>query len=881
MSVSFSRIFLLLVLATTLPASLLAQGGPPGAEINDLALDPNNPQMMFAATNGGVYVSNSAGEIWTAHDEGLPRLDIPGVAGGGNILYAAARTSGVYRSVDRGPWTAVTNQIEGLDILAVETDPTDPNIVYAGAVDGIYKSLNRGDAWTSVSQGIDAGSYFEIAASPDDPELLFASNLSGDSSTGRVYRTTNGGTTWQQVISGPAAFNGFGFSRANPGIVWIASSGGLFLSPDSGATLDGPILPGTQFQDVAVDPADSQVVHAATRASGVVQSFDGGANWVLAGSGPPRAIVQRLLVTPETLYAGFAGSGVSRSHDGGATWRSSAAGMRAADVPALTINPANTRDLLASTTGGGMFRSTTGGDVWNESRGGLFSFQISSMERDPRNPDTVYAGTTNPVNPGDGAFLKSVDGGVTWETRAAGLAVFSVATHPTDGSTVYLGTPTNGFTGEPGLIISVNGGDSLQTVTGGAGELFFLDVLKVRIDQADPENLYLIVRDPFSFPAVYQVARSSNSGGSWLGSDVSTVPFTDLAIDPTDPSRLYLGSVSGIFRSVNRGENFTAINNGLPDSGDVTVSSIVVDANGGGAVYAATAAGVFRSADNGANWVPANNGLESAEVRQLRADPASGGIVYAATFDAGVYKTTDSGASWKPTGGVPAAASAGIVNAFTFRNAAVSPGEIVSLFGQNFGPAVGVSAGLDPDTGRLPVSLAGVRVFFDDIPAPLFYVQASQHNVQAPYEIAGRERVEVRVEYEGAASSPVTLPVQATHPGLWGGAVNPDGSVNSEQRPAPPASVVLLFATGAGAVSPALATGQPAPSAPPFPAPEAAVRVLVNGSPVNPLFAGLAPGFAGLLQINLQLPAGLSGRLEIELFIGDEPSPLNAVVFVN
>jgi uncharacterized protein (TIGR03437 family) len=76
-------------------------------------------------------------------------------------------------------------------------------------------------------------------------------------------------------------------------------------------------------------------------------------------------------------------------------------------------------------------------------------------------------------------------------------------------------------------------------------------------------------------------------------------------------------------------------------------------------------------------------------------------------------------------------------------------------------------------------------------------------------------------------------------------------------------------------------TGAPAPGAEPLARPDAEVRVLVNGQSSEILFAGLTPGFAGLLQINLRLPPGLTGRLELEVFIGGSASPVKAVVWAS
>jgi uncharacterized protein (TIGR03437 family) len=202
----------------------------------------------------------------------------------------------------------------------------------------------------------------------------------------------------------------------------------------------------------------------------------------------------------------------------------------------------------------------------------------------------------------------------------------------------------------------------------------------------------------------------------------------------------------------------------------------------------------------------------------------------------------------------------------------VTPGEIVSIFGVDLGPAEGVQPGIDPQTGRLATSAAGVRVFFNDVAAPLFFVRADQLNVQVPFEVAGLSRVTVRVEFEGAVSARVSLPVLPSHPGQFAPVLNQDGALNSEDNRENPGRVVQLFATGQGLVDPALDTGALAPGMEPFPRATETVRVTIGGRSAPVHFSGLAPGFVGLLQVNAQIdsavPAGpaeviieISGRI--------------------
>lgn len=201
-----------------------------------------------------------------------------------------------------------------------------------------------------------------------------------------------------------------------------------------------------------------------------------------------------------------------------------------------------------------------------------------------------------------------------------------------------------------------------------------------------------------------------------------------------------------------------------------------------------------------------------------------------------------------------------IVNAASFVGGSVAPGEIVSIFGENLGPEAGAVGRFDPITGGLQTEFEETAVFFQDTPAPLFYAGPGQINAQAPADLAPGQSAVVKIMRQGVVSENVIIPVQAEAPGLFtldGSAVvalNQDGSINSAQAPAAPGTVVTLYATGQGATAPSLATGEPAGAAP-LNRVDGAVEVTIGGQPAEVLFAGMAPGFVGLVQLNVQVPA--------------------------
>ena len=238
----------------------------------------------------------------------------------------------------------------------------------------------------------------------------------------------------------------------------------------------------------------------------------------------------------------------------------------------------------------------------------------------------------------------------------------------------------------------------------------------------------------------------------------------------------------------------------------------------------------------------------------------------------------------------PNLTAAGVVNAASFAPGPVSGGEIVSVFGSGLGPPA--PASLAMTNPRLVAnSLEGVHVFFDGVPAPLLYASADQVNAVVPYSVAGRSATVLQVEYLGALSSSVTLPVAATTPGVFSisgsgqgpaAILNiPNETVNSALNPAVRGNWVSIFATGAGVTTPASVDGLLASA--PLPSPDANVSVTIGGLPCRLNFEGAAPGFvSGLLQINAQVPAGVAPgpAVPVQISIGSASSPLTVTLAV-
>lgn len=234
---------------------------------------------------------------------------------------------------------------------------------------------------------------------------------------------------------------------------------------------------------------------------------------------------------------------------------------------------------------------------------------------------------------------------------------------------------------------------------------------------------------------------------------------------------------------------------------------------------------------------------------------------------------------------VPQFAAAGVLNAASFATGVIAPGEIVSIFGVGLGPAA--PAGLKfTAAGLLDTAVAGTRVLFDGVAAPIIFTSNGQINLAVPYSVAGKSSVQVATEYLGVRSAPLQMPVVASAPGVFtlgngqGAILNEDGSGNSPGNPAAKGSIVVIFATGEGQTGPAGVDGKIATA--PLPAPQLPVTVSINGTDVAPIYAGAAPNLvAGVLQVNVRIPVDApAGNMPVVLRVGNALSQTGVTVAV-
>jgi uncharacterized protein (TIGR03437 family) len=305
-----------------------------------------------------------------------------------------------------------------------------------------------------------------------------------------------------------------------------------------------------------------------------------------------------------------------------------------------------------------------------------------------------------------------------------------------------------------------------------------------------------------------------------------------------------------------------------------------------GRIAVNTGAGCGWSAFSDVSWLQITNGASGTSTGNIsykvvaNTGPQRTGAIH---VGAQTFTVTQAGV---PT---PAVILTVVKNAASYAQGSVSPGEIVALGGSNLGPTKGAGLQLTADGTAVAKSLAGTRVLFDGTPAALTYASAVQVNAVAPYTLRPGATTQIQVEYQGALSNAISMPVQATTPGVFtvdssglgGGAIlNQDYQTNTGTIPAPRGQTIMIYCTGGGVTNPPSVDGSITGVPPELTQP---VSVTIGGVDAPVAYKGAAPtAIAGLTQINAVVPQGVTPgpAVPIVLTIGGVSSQTGVTVSV-
>jgi len=569
-------------------------------EVIQVVVDPQNPAVVYAATNQGVYRSTDGGENWEPRNGklgGYGQLVVTGLAidpTNSQILIISTWGAGLLKSTDAGAtWTplpdplALTSlaQVSLLEDIALPVIVGGPSYTYREEETGTDQAMGIPIAWKRTA-------VRRVTINPANKNDIFACI---DDSNG-LYRSADGGTTWSKIVLGTGSSRTYTFAPSNNQIRYASfgswdTTGGFYRTTNGGSTWtqvgDGTIL-GTVIA-VSIHPSNPNIVLAGTSGDGLYRSTDGGNSWVKVNSA--ESTFFSVMFAPNNPSIAYAGgyTWIYRSADGGATWSNADASFPAWYVEGLAIHPTQAETVWVGSNhfwAGGVYKRTASGTSFTQKATGMQDTFVLDIEQDPNNSSIVYASTW-----GAGIF-RSNDGGATWTAKNSFSVPYVYDIEAVQGptSTILYGAT---FYSDWGILKSYDRGETWSEVS-------------------------------WEYPSYISFALESVGG---------------------DPNFLVAATYDGIQYSYDGGVNW------YDASGLDTNSGIVLRlcefGNTGRLLAATYGGGVFYSS-YGYSWYEANVGMTSYYNRYYAMDVACSenvpGLGYVASL--GIYRTTDYGEHW-------------------------------------------------------------------------------------------------------------------------------------------------------------------------------------------------------------------------------------------
>jgi len=524
--------------------------------IDHIVIDPQNSEKMFVATwsvenqqAGDLFYSHDGGKAWeivpAMHNKSIRALSM---SASDPKVMVAGTLEGVYRTTDNGKkWEKISQsntEIKNVESIAI--DSKDPNAIYAGTWHLAWKTEDGGQTWKHINKGmIDDSDVFSIIVDSTNSSVVFASACSG------IYKSETAGEAFSKIQGIPFSARRTRVLKQDPtnaSVVYAGTTEGLWKTADAGKTWKRVTGPEVVVNDVMVDPRNSQRVLLATDRAGVLASTDGAQSFSASNHGYAHRYVTAILADkkdPDTMYVGVVNDrekgGVFMSHDGGQHWTQKSAGLDGRDV--FTLKQASNGEIIAGTNRG-MFSLGHNASTWSP---------INNIE--------------------EKKFSKS---GKSIARSVLSARVSDVAV---SGKEWYAATSA-------GLYKSSNNG---QSWSGGPvmGKTDFVSV------QSEDEMIAVATRS--------DVLVSTNNGATWKESN-NLAPFVSSirTLTITPDKQIVLASREGAFRSPNAGGGWEHLQNGLPDK---NISYVVYDETRSELLATSSESGVvFKSTDGGQSW---------------------------------------------------------------------------------------------------------------------------------------------------------------------------------------------------------------------------------------------------------------------------------------
>jgi len=616
-------ISLTILLIAGLCSSTIAQSS--SFKITPFGIVPNERQSVFNDNQGNESLSP---DVWEPiGPNGITSNAIAVDPQDANIIYAGG-LSGLYKTMDGGSnWEIISSLIPNYRVSAIAINFNNPNIILSWLQNNfdaismkLMRSTNAGITWTEVLTGSGFGG--SIIFNPDNTQRVFA-NANSDS----LYLSTDGGINWV-ALSSIESVRAFTMFLEDPNIMYaVSNSVELYKTTNAGQSwnLQNSQLPAS-FETLQVSINNPDIIFAGDEFfeedGGFYRSTDGGANWsyLINGFGQSKS-VSNIAVDPgnaNVVYAGGWATGLYRSTNMGDQWTLISGSIHDNYILAITTT---TNSNIYCAFGGSIYFSTDQGSSWQSLVGNLQNIDVFKVVSHPTNPGIVYTSSL-------GGVYRSSDGGINWQQINNGLLdtdVFALAIDPINPNILYAGT----F----GALIykTTDAGDTWIEKSNGLPGLGLAIILRLTVHPNDPSWIWT---------GDYSAYQSMNGGENWSEFMIMGNQINEMVYAPGHPDTMYAYSGSSVlYRSTDRGVNWEVRNT------TQSLENLAVDPTNSEVLYATSfnIGEITKSTDGGLTW---NVVHSTSNVREISINPQHSNYVYAATFGSGVQRSTDSGTSW-------------------------------------------------------------------------------------------------------------------------------------------------------------------------------------------------------------------------------------------
>jgi len=350
--------------------------------INALLIDAQSPARILAGTGEGIFASTDDGEIWVASSGGLKEFSMSALVIdplSPSTLYAVAGSAGIFKSSDSGAtWGTINTGLESPQVYTLAIDPLEPSTLYAGTDNGVFKSVDGGEKWEAASKGlVDKNQTYRpislIAINPHTPSTLYSYNKFND-----LFISIDSAQTWTVLPANleNISVNTIAIDPQGSDVLYIGTYGGVYKSTDGGGSwqpANSGLPESAIVKSLAIDPITPASLYAGLFANDIYKSVDGGGTWSRLDTDFSYARIDLFTAVQDGRTIVFAlgndyddgdyypdGSvGLYSSPDGGATWTEIELGLRGLHVFSLLVDPTSADSLYLGTTRG-VYKSLPG-----------------------------------------------------------------------------------------------------------------------------------------------------------------------------------------------------------------------------------------------------------------------------------------------------------------------------------------------------------------------------------------------------------------------------------------------------------------------------------------------------------------------------------------